>query len=53
VVDREANSRKGETHIKTLVICHDGAALDQEELARWLASFSELAPGEAASFATG
>jgi hypothetical protein len=29
--------------MKTLVICHDGAALDQEELARWLASFSELA----------
>ena len=28
--------------MKTLVICHDGAALDQEGLARWLASFSEL-----------
>lgn len=29
--------------MKTLLICHDGAALDQVVLARWLSSFSELA----------
>lgn len=29
--------------IKTLLICHEGAALDQVGLARWLASFSHLA----------
>jgi folate-dependent phosphoribosylglycinamide formyltransferase PurN len=34
--------KEGGAHMKTLVICHDGAALDQEGLARWLASFSEL-----------
>jgi methionyl-tRNA formyltransferase len=28
--------------MKTLLICHEGALLDQEILARWLASFSEL-----------
>jgi hypothetical protein len=28
--------------MKTLLICHDGAALDQVVLARWLNSFSEL-----------
>lgn len=28
--------------MKTLVICHDGAVLDQEELAQWLGSFSEV-----------
>ncbi len=28
--------------MKTLLICHDGAVLDQEGLARWLASFSDL-----------
>jgi hypothetical protein len=28
--------------MKTLLICHDGAALDQHGLGRWLASFSEL-----------
>lgn len=28
--------------MKTLLICHQGADLDQEVLARWLASFSEL-----------
>jgi hypothetical protein len=28
--------------MKTLLICHDGAALDQVVLARWLSSFSEL-----------
>jgi folate-dependent phosphoribosylglycinamide formyltransferase PurN len=28
--------------MKTLIICHDGAALDKEGLARWLASFSEV-----------
>lgn len=27
---------------RTLLICHEGAALDQEGLARWLASFSDL-----------
>lgn len=27
---------------KTLLICHEGAELDREGLARWLASFSEL-----------
>lgn len=29
--------------MKTLLICHEGALLDQEGIARWLASFSELA----------
>ena len=29
--------------IKTLLICHEGALLDQEGLRRWLASFSNLA----------
>ncbi len=29
--------------IRTLLICHDGALLDQEILARWLASFTDLA----------
>lgn len=28
--------------MKTLLICHEGAMLDQEILARWLASFSDL-----------
>jgi len=28
--------------MKTLLICHEGALLDQEGLARWLASFSTL-----------
>ena len=28
--------------MKTLLICHEGAAIDQEGLARWLASFSDL-----------
>lgn len=28
--------------MKTLLICHDGAVLDQVVLARWLSSFSEL-----------
>jgi hypothetical protein len=28
--------------MKTLLICHEGATLDQQGLARWLASFSEL-----------
>lgn len=28
--------------MKTLLICHEGALLDQEILAQWLASFSEL-----------
>jgi hypothetical protein len=28
--------------MKTLLICHDGAQLDQLILARWLNSFSEL-----------
>ena len=28
--------------MKTLLICHEGAALDQEGLGRWLASFSTL-----------
>jgi folate-dependent phosphoribosylglycinamide formyltransferase PurN len=30
------------TKMRTLLICHDGAAIDQEGLARWLASFSNL-----------
>jgi folate-dependent phosphoribosylglycinamide formyltransferase PurN len=30
------------TLMKTFLICHEGALLDQEGLARWLASFSEL-----------
>lgn len=29
--------------MKTLLICHEGAPLEQEGMARWLASFSELA----------
>jgi hypothetical protein len=29
--------------LRTLVICHDGAALDREGLARWLGSFSTYA----------
>jgi folate-dependent phosphoribosylglycinamide formyltransferase PurN len=29
--------------VKTLLICHEGAELDREGLARWLASFSDLA----------
>src|ERR1035438_10175986 len=29
--------------MKTLLICHDGAQLDQVVLARWLNSFSDLA----------
>jgi hypothetical protein len=29
--------------MRTLLICHDGAILDQEGLARWLASFTDLA----------
>lgn len=29
--------------MRTLLICHAGAVLDEEGLARWLASFSELA----------
>jgi hypothetical protein len=28
--------------VKTLLICHEGATLDQQGLARWLASFSDL-----------
>lgn len=28
--------------LKTLLICHDGASLTQDGLARWLASFSDL-----------
>jgi len=32
-----------QTGIKTLLICHEGALLDQEGLRRWLASFSNLA----------
>ena len=28
--------------IRTLLICHEGASLDEEGLARWLASFSDL-----------
>ena len=31
------------TTIKTLLICHEGALLDQKGLQRWLASFSNLA----------
>ena len=31
------------TTMKTLLICHEGAALHREGIARWLASFSELA----------
>jgi folate-dependent phosphoribosylglycinamide formyltransferase PurN len=34
--------KEGGVHMKTLVICHDGAALDQEGLARWLGSFSDV-----------
>lgn len=29
--------------MKTLLICHENALLDREGMARWLASFSELA----------
>ncbi len=29
--------------MKTVLICHEGAALDQQALARWLATFSNLA----------
>lgn len=29
--------------MKTLLICHEGALLEQDGMARWLASFSELA----------
>jgi Formyl transferase len=36
----EANTQRA---FRTLLICHEGAWLDQEGLARWLASFSELA----------
>src|SRR5882672_6936136 len=32
-----------QTAIKTLLICHEGALLDQEGLKRWLASFSNRA----------
>jgi hypothetical protein len=28
--------------MRTLLICHDDAALDRDGLARWLASFSTL-----------
>src|SRR5687768_4311307 len=28
--------------VRTLLICHEGAGLDREGLARWLASFSDL-----------
>src|SRR5438045_9642842 len=31
-----------EARMRTLLICHAGAALDEQALARWLASFSEL-----------
>lgn len=34
--------RNGEPKVRTLLICHEGAALDREGLAGWLASFSEL-----------
>jgi folate-dependent phosphoribosylglycinamide formyltransferase PurN len=34
--------KEGGVRMKTLVICHDGAALDQEGLARWLGSFSDV-----------
>ena len=36
------DSHNPDYRIKTLLICHDGAALDREGLARWLASFSDL-----------
>jgi len=29
--------------MKTLLICHEGASLDREALARWMSSFSDLA----------
>src|SRR2546423_14446037 len=32
--------RKG--RMRTLLICHEGARLDQQGLAHWLASFSDL-----------
>jgi hypothetical protein len=37
------NGRGDSMEIRTLLICHDGALLDQEGLARWLASFTDLA----------
>ncbi|HEV2829281.1 MAG TPA: formyltransferase family protein [Pyrinomonadaceae bacterium] len=37
-VGAETNASK----MRTLLICHDGARLDQEGLARWLASFTNL-----------
>src|SRR5262245_17171787 len=39
----EQNGHNLNGRIRTLLICHDGALLDQEGLARWLASFSNLA----------
>ena len=45
VVTTNANEPGGESprRLRTLLICHEGARLDEVVLARWLASFSELA----------
>jgi len=36
------SSKEPAGRIRTLLICHEGASLDEEGLARWLASFSDL-----------
>jgi hypothetical protein len=40
--NRNAGDGSSAARIRTLLICHEGAILDQEGLARWLASFTEL-----------
>lgn len=37
------NNGHGPRRMRTVLICHEGAALDERGLASWLASFSELA----------
>jgi len=39
---KDAQERMPIKRIRTLLICHDGAELDQKGLAGWLASFSDL-----------
>lgn len=41
--ERHSRARAPGRRMRTLLICHDGAVLSQEGIARWLASFSDLA----------
>jgi hypothetical protein len=42
VISQKKDEEIPNGRMRTVLICHDGAALDQEGLARWLGSFTDL-----------